>query len=159
MFELTPIREMDWPIACSLIVEAREWSTRSDTFVPPMAVLSHPDSKWYSAFQNNELAGIVGFHGISWIDGTAEMFTALVPDKRGKGLPVSLVKHQLGVGFKELGFIKITMMTLEGSPSAAIADHLKIRKEGVFPLARLKQGNRPTALAYGIFRGEYDALP
>ena len=155
MLKLVPLRESDVQLAMACLTDAKEWSPKTDTFVPPGAILANPESRWYSALEGNECIGIVGFHNLNPADATGEMFTALAPKYRGQKLAEPLVRLQLDTGFQSLGLRRITMTTLEGSPSAHIADKLGIRKEGIFPAARLKNGTYPTALAYGLTRGEY----
>jgi RimJ/RimL family protein N-acetyltransferase len=149
---LVPLREADLQEACQYIVEGREWSPKSDIFLPPIAVISHPDSRWLSALNGDELVGVVGFHNISWPDGTAEMFTSVVPKWRGSGASLNVVKEQLDYGFLDLGLRKITMTTLAGSPSAKIADKMKVPLEGTLKRSRLKRGVYYDALVYGLER-------
>ena len=149
---LVPLREADLQEACQFIVEGREWSPRSDTFVPPMAVIGHPDSRWLSALEGDALVGVVGFHSLNMVDRVGEMFTAVVPKWRGRGVSIPLVKAQLDYGFNTLNLRRITMTTLAGSPSAKIATKLNVPLEGTFKRARYKGGTYYDALAFAIER-------
>jgi RimJ/RimL family protein N-acetyltransferase len=105
-----------------------------------------------SALSGEELLGVVGYHSISWIDGSAEIFTSVMPKWRGKGLALNLVQNQLDYAFKDLGFRRITMTTLAGAPSAKIADKMKVPIEGRFVRSRLKRGVYHDAIAYALER-------
>lgn len=147
---LVPLREVDIPMACQFLVESQEWSPKTEIFTAPMATLSKPDSLWLSAVNGEELIGVVGFHGISWIDGVAEMFTSVAPKWRGSGAFGTLTKHQLDFAFKDLGLRKVTATCLRGSPTAKLADKMKIHLEGTFLRVRRKNGQFHDALAFGL---------
>jgi RimJ/RimL family protein N-acetyltransferase len=152
---LIPIREIDVSIACLHLIEAQEWGIRTDIFAPPLAILGKPDSLWLSAVNGEELVGIAGFHGISWIDGVAEMFTSVVAKWRHSGAFGTVTKHQLEFGFKDLGFRKITMTCLAGSPSAKLADKMQVPIEGRFAKVRRKHGEFYDGLQYGLMGANY----
>jgi RimJ/RimL family protein N-acetyltransferase len=117
-----------------------------------MAVIGHPDSRWFSALSEDDLLGIIGYHGINWIDGTAEIFTALAPEWRGKGFALPLVKRQIETGFQDLGLRRLTMTALEGSPSAKLAAKMGVAPEGRHPRTRLKRGTYHDSLTFGLER-------
>ena len=146
------LRSEDLPMACQLIAEAAEWSPKSQLFDNPMDTLLRPRSQWMSALSGEELLGIIGFHDISLPDSSAEMFTGIVPKWRGKGFAANLVTQQLDFAFKDMGLRRITMTCLEGSPSAKIADKMKVPLEGRFVRSRLKRGVYHDSLAYGLER-------
>ena len=145
-------------MACQLIQEAQEWNARTTTFIPPIAILNAPDAIYVSALQDGQIVGVVGYQGISWPDGTAEMFTGVVPEQRKGFTFPALVKEQLSYGFNTVGLRRITMTTLVGSPSARMAELLApngVRKEGTFPNARLKRGTYHDVVAFGVERSAY----
>lgn len=137
---------------CQYIVEGREWGPDTDTFIPPLAILGDPNSRWLSALNGDEFVGVAGYHKINWIDSKAEIFTAVVPKWRGSGAAQSLVRAQIEFGHNDMGLRRLTMTTLAGSPSAKIATKMGLKPEGVFPRCRLKRGVLHDALAFGVER-------
>lgn len=140
------------PTACQFIVEAAEWAPKAQTFVDPLQVLQAPNSLWLAALQGDELVGVVGFHSISWPDGTAEVALGVVPAHRGKGGAKHLAVLQNEFAFQELGLRRLQMTSLTGSPACAIAQAAGLKLEGTLKQCRLKRGKYLDASVYALLR-------
>ena len=149
------LRQEDVPMACQLIQDAGEWAPKSPIFDSPMDVLMKPRSQWMSALSADELVGVVGFYDISWPDGTAAMFTGLVPKLRGRGFSLALGKAQLDFAFNDMGLRRLEMSCLEGSPSAKLASKMGVKPEGRHPNTRLKAGKYHASVTFGLERSAY----
>ena len=155
---LIPLRGDDLPMACQLLMEAKEWGTKDTTFLPPLAILNNPDHRFLSVLQDSTLIGVVGYQDYSPIDSTAEMFTGLVPERRNGLMFPNIVKAQIEYAFRHLNLRRLTMTTLVDSPSAKMADYLfpnGVKKEGIFHKARFKNGAYHDAVAYAVERENY----
>jgi len=142
-------------MACQLIQEAGEWSPKSQIFDNPMDTLLKPRSQWLSALSADELVGVVGFYDISLPDGSAGMFTGLVPKLRGRGFSLALGKAQLDFAFNDMGLRRLEMSCLEGSPSAKLASKMGVKPEGRHPNTRLKNGKYHASVTFGLERSTY----
>jgi len=156
---LVPLREVDVPQALSFIAEAAEWSPRSQATLPPEAILGAPNSLWYSALTSSvvtmdehELVGIVGYSGISWPDGSADVCLGVVPKWRTKGVAKELAKIQNAYAFRELGLRRLQMVALTDSPSCKIAEAAGLTLEGTLKSCRLKAGSYRDANIYALVR-------
>lgn len=149
---LTPLQEVDVPQALNFIVESQEWSPKAATWTNPMEVLGSPDSRWYSALSGEELMGVVGFVGISWPDGSAEVALGVVPKWRSRGLAKELAKLQNAYAFMDLGLRRLTMVALAGSPSTKIARAAGLTLEGTLKGCRLKRGVYCDADIYALVK-------
>jgi RimJ/RimL family protein N-acetyltransferase len=141
------------PLAKQFITEAEEWSPRSypPTF-NPADILSAPNCVWLTALEAKEVIGIVGFTGISWEDGCADLALGVVPKWRGHGKGVELARLQNAYGFETLGLTRLQMIALEGSPSCKIAQANGLSLEGSLKACRLKAGKRVNASVYALVR-------
>ena len=149
---LIPLREIDLPLALQFIVEAQEWSPHSQIFTSPMEVLNAPNSLWLSALDGNEFIGIVGFTGISWPDGSANVALGVAPKWRTKGIARILACQQNAYAFGELGLRRLQMVALEGSPSCKIASRSGLTLEGTLKKNRFKQGKYVNSSIYALLK-------
>jgi ribosomal-protein-alanine N-acetyltransferase len=143
---------VDLPIATQFIVEAQEWSPTIQTFVDPIDALNMPGSLWLSAFNGENLMGIIGFTGISWPDGSANVALGVVPAWRGKGVAKLLATHQNDYAFQDLGLRRLQMTALEDSPSCRIAKAAGLTYEGTLRKCRLKRGTYHNASIYSLLK-------
>jgi len=106
-----------------------------------------------SALNGEELMGVVGYVGISWPDGTADVALGVTPKWRGKGLAKELAKIQNAYAFQDLGLRRLQMFALEGSPSCKIAAAAGLTLEGTLKACRLKRGVYHNASVYALLKG------
>jgi RimJ/RimL family protein N-acetyltransferase len=117
-----------------------------------MEVLGTNDSRWYSALNGEELMGVIGFCGISWPDGCADVAMGVVPKWRGHGVAKELAKIQNAYAFLDLGLRRLQMFALKGSPSCKIARSAGLTLEGTLKGCRLKRGVYHDAEIYALVR-------
>lgn len=146
------LREQDVKPALDLIVEAQEWAPKGQAFTPPLAVLQAPNSHWMSALVGDELVGIVGFVGISWPDGSADVALGVVPKWRGKGIAKRVAKAQNDHAFLDLGLRRLQMSALANSPSAKIAQAVGLTLEGTLRGCRFKNGAYQDVAIYALVK-------
>ena len=150
--QLVRLREVDLPMAMQFIVEAQQWSPTGQSFTHPMEVLQQANSLWYSALNEDELLGIVGFAGISWPDGCADVSLGIVPKWRGRNLGRVLAQLQNDYAFNELRLHRLQMLALEGSPSCKIATRAGLTYEGTLKGCRFKGGTYHNANIYALVK-------
>jgi len=150
--QLVPLREVDVPAALQFIVEAQEWSPRSQVLASPMEALNAPNSLWLSALSDGEPVGVIGFVGISWPDRSAEVAIGVMPGLRSKGLGRILATLQNEYAFNELGLRRLQMVALAGSPSCKIATRVGLTFEGTLKKCRFKAGKYHDANIYALLK-------
>ena len=142
------------PQALQFIEEAATWAPRSQAGVPAEAVLGAPNSLWYSVLSADTLLGIIGYVGISWPDGTADVALGVVPSLRKRGVAKALAKAQNHFAFTELGLRRLQMIALSDAPSCKIALAAGLHLEGTLRQARLKEGSYHDASVYALVKGD-----
>ena len=150
---LIPLREVDVPQALQYIVESQEWSPRAQPWLDPREVLGAPNCIWMSALNGDELLGIVGYTGVSWPDGCADVALGVVPKWRGKGIAKELAKIQNAYAFQDLGLRRLQMFALKDSPSCKIARAAGLTLEGTLKGCRLKRGVYHDAEIHALLKG------
>lgn len=135
---LVPLRPADLEEAASFVMEAAEWAPIS-TPNPDPSLLGSPNSVWFSALSEDKFVGILGYHNISWIDGSAEVAMGVTKSWRGKGAGhflASLAKSKM----LDLRLRRLVSCTVVGGPSSKICTKGGWAREGLFRKARLKDG-------------------
>lgn len=147
---LVPLRDQDIPVACTLLVEAMEWSPRTILYPNPQGVLG--EGVWMSALEGEELIGVCGAHNLDWPSGTAELALGVVPKWRGSGAAKRLAETLHTYSFKDLGLRRLTVHCLEGSPAESIATGCGLNLEGRHTRARLRRGEYLDSLTFALMK-------
>jgi RimJ/RimL family protein N-acetyltransferase len=100
---------------------------------------------------NNELIGSVSLIGISLIDARAELGYWISAEHWSKGYCTEAASRLIRFAGEELGLTRIAARCLERNPaSARVMEKAGLRREGLLPKDRIKDGKYEDILLYGL---------
>ena len=147
-----PLDEQSLAWASTLAVQAHEWSPISQIVVTPQAILEQPNSVWLAVYDVQALVGIVGFHGINWLDKSCHLAWGVLPQHRRNGYATAIARQALDYAYKVYNLHRCVVETLTDGPSVAICQRAGMKAEGIHKAARWKHGEYKDAVTFALVR-------
>jgi ribosomal-protein-serine acetyltransferase len=103
-----------------------------------------------------EIVGVVGFHGVDWLNCKTSVGYWLAADAQGRGLMTAAVRVLLGIAFEEWRLHRIEIQAAPGNHrSRAIPERLGFREEGLLRDAGRAAGGWLDTVVYGLLEDEW----
>lgn len=103
-----------------------------------------------------ELAGVIGFHEIDWVNRKTSIGYWLGATFQGRGLVTQACRALVDYAFDELRLNHVEIQcAVENRKSRAIPERLGFEEEGVILLAEWLYGHFVDHVVYGMLRGEW----
>jgi ribosomal-protein-serine acetyltransferase len=105
---------------------------------------------------NGELAGVIGFHRVDWLNHSTSIGYWLAEDFQGKGIMTASCRCLLDYAFGNLGMNRVEIRcATENMRSRAIPERLGFTEEGLIRQAEWLYDHYVDHLVYGLLREEW----
>lgn len=105
---------------------------------------------------NGELAGVIGFHRVDWLNHSTSIGYWLAEDFQGKGIMTASCRCLLDYAFGNLGMNRVEIRcATENLRSRAIPERLGFTEEGLIRQAEWLYDHYVDHLVYGLLREEW----
>jgi ribosomal-protein-serine acetyltransferase len=106
------------------------------------------------------IAGVVGFVGVDWQNGSTNVGYWLGEDQRGKGIMTKAVRALAGHAFSVWNLNRVEIrVAIENRPSRAIPERLGFRQDGILRAAQLVQGRYFDLAVYSMLAADWNPTP
>lgn len=104
------------------------------------------------------LAGVVGCHGIDWVNRKTSIGYWLGAEFQGKGLATKACRVLVGYAFRELELNRVEILCATGNrKSRAIPERLGFRQEGTLREVQWLYDHFEDLVVYGMLRREWES--
>jgi ribosomal-protein-serine acetyltransferase len=109
-------------------------------------------------FVDGQVAWVVGFHAVDWVNRSTSIGYWLVADAQGRGLVTAAVTALLDCAFFEWELHRVIIEVVVGNErSRAIPERLGFRQEAILREAKLVRGSHENTRLYAMLAPEWAA--